>query len=503
LAIALTQLGAHSDAQAAAERAIGLRPGYAEAHVAHAEALHAQGKLDEAITTLSTLMDARPSAQVLGRIAGVTSETGRVDDAIDLYRQAVAMDPTDSNVHSNFLYTLHYQDGVTGEQLLAEHLAWAERHAEPLYKTIRPHEIDRTPGRRLRIGYVSADFRQHSVATFLEPLVTGHDHERFEVYCYSDVGRPDAVTRRFQVAVDLWRTIRGMTDEAVAELIRRDRIDILVDPAGHMGPNRPLLFARKPAPVQIAFPGYPGTSGLKTMDYFVTDEHQDPPGQTEHHYVEGLMRLPVCRCYRPPDDCPEPGPPPCLANGYVTFGSVNRVEKITPRMMRLWAEILGAVPKSRMLILTGHGDDAQADRQFRPNFAKHGLVGTHVEFIGRLSQPDYFRLFHRLDVVLDTFPYNGCTTTYDALWMGVPVVTLFGARYSARVGGSILSALGMSGEPLAIVRAYHQTAVEMALGRQRSARIRRGHLVSTDRERAVEPFEQELQQAWQSLSQSS
>jgi protein O-GlcNAc transferase len=462
LALALTRLGDLAGATGAAARAIGLRPGYEAAHVAHAGALRTQGRLDEAIASIEELLGVRRTAQSMGRLASLLTSAGRVEEAVARYREAIALDPSDSDLHSNLLYTLHYLDGVTGEQLLAEHLMWARRHAEPLYPKVRSNNVDRTPGRRLRIGYVSADFRQHSVATFLEALVTGHDRAQFEVYCYSDVRRPDEVTKRFRAAADVWRQTRGATDAQVADLIRLDQIDVLVDPAGHMGPNRPLLFARKPAPLQIAFPGYPGTGGLPTMDYFVTDVHQDPPGITEHHYVERPMRLRVCRSYRPPADCPEPGAPPVLRNGYVTFGSVNRVEKITPRMMRRWAEILGRVQQSRLIVLSGHGDNVQAERQFRQHFATNGLGGHRVTFLGRAQQREYFRLFDQIDLLLDTEPYNGCTTTYDGLWMGVPIIVEEGSRYSARIGTSILASAGESQAPFRNHVCYVKSAIALA-----------------------------------------
>jgi predicted O-linked N-acetylglucosamine transferase (SPINDLY family) len=335
LGIALERLGQFEEAEAVCRRAVYLSPGYTGARIALLGALRGQGRLDEAAATLEESIRAKPDAEALSALGAILLEAGRLDDALRSYRWAIELDPRDSNLHSRLLYALHYHPDYDPERLLQEHLAWAARHAEPLYPAIRPYENDPSPDRRLRIGYVSADFRRHSVATFLEPLIVGHDADQSEVYCYSDVRRPDDVTRRFQVATDVWRTIIGMSDEQVAELIRRDRIDILVDPAGHMGPNRPLLFARKPAPVQIAYPGYPGSSGLKTMDYFVTDAYQDPPGMTEGHYVEKLIRLPgSCRCYRPPEDAPESSEPPSLHNGCVTFGSINRIEKVTPQTMR-------------------------------------------------------------------------------------------------------------------------------------------------------------------------
>jgi predicted O-linked N-acetylglucosamine transferase (SPINDLY family) len=259
----------------------------------------------------------------------------------------VRLRPADAVTHSDLLFTLHYHPGYTTEQLYTEHVAWAERHAAPLYPEDPSYPNERDPGRRLRVGYVSADFRRHTRAMFMEPVLAAHDREAFEVYCYSDVARPDETTARLRGYGHAWRDTAGLSDGQLADLVRQDRIDVLVELTGHMGGNRLLAFARKPAPVQVAYPGYPNTTGLKTVDYLICDEDRDPPG-AERYFTEELVRLAVTsQCYRPPDDAPPVGPLPARSAGHVTFGCLNKLVKVTPAMMRAWAQVLRAVPGSR------------------------------------------------------------------------------------------------------------------------------------------------------------
>ncbi len=235
--------------------------------------------------------------------------------------------------------------------IFAEHLAWAAHHAEPLTAQSAPHDNDRTADRRLRIGYVSPHFRQHAVNFFVEPVLLAHDHEQFEVFCYSSVARPDAVTQRLQASADHWRDVTRMSDEAIAQLVRGDAIDILVDLSGHMGWHRLMAFARKPAPVQVTYIGYQNTTGMSAMDYRLTDEQADPPGLTDAYYTEHLLRLPRCFfCYQP-SAAPDVTPLPARGNGYVTFGSFNNYAKIMPETVDVWLEILSRVPNSRLLVL--------------------------------------------------------------------------------------------------------------------------------------------------------
>jgi predicted O-linked N-acetylglucosamine transferase (SPINDLY family) len=279
------------------------------------------------------------------------------------------------------------------------------------------------------------------VGFFLEPILTHLDRSRFHVTCYAGVDRPDAVTQRLRGLAGAWRDIAGLPDDAVAELIRADAIDILVDLAGHTAGRRLLVFARKPAPVQVAHFGYPNTTGLAAMDYRLTDSYADPPGQTEAFHTEELVRLPeVAWCYQP-SPAPAVGPLPALAAGYLTFGSLNNLAKVTAQVMARWSDLLRAVPGSRLLLLTGAGP--QTDQRLRDRFRQKGIDSDRLLLMGRRPRDQYLELYRQIDIGLDPFPYNGGVTSCDALWMGVPMITLAGNSYASRQGVSLLSNLDL------------------------------------------------------------
>lgn len=503
LGAALCELGRLGEAEAELRHALRLQPGHADAQLNLGVVLERMGREDKAAAALRRAVELRPGdAALLNHLGTVLRHLGRVEEAAESHRRALALDPNDpaalsglawvhgqrgqvaesiacyrrivaahpdnASAHSDLLYTLHYDDGQTPQTLFAEHLEWARRHAAPLAaEAARPHDNDANPERRLRVGYVSADFRRHTDALFIEPVLEHHDHERFEVFCYSDVARPDETTARIRKLADVWRVIAGAPDARVAELIRRDRIDVLVELAGHMGGNRMPLFARKPAPVQVAYPGYPNTTGLGTIDYLITDADRDPPG-AEALYTEALVRLPVSgQCYRPPDDAPPVGPLPMETAGHVTFGCLNKLEKVTPRMLGLWGRVLEALPAARLLVLAA--DEAAARRLF----ADHGIAGERLEVTGRLPRGQYMSLYNRIDVALDTFPYNGHTTTLDALWMGVPTVTLAGETHLSREGLAALRLVGLEAFVARTPDDYVETAVRIASDRAALAELRR------------------------------
>ena len=385
---------------------------------------------------------------------------GRMEEALVAYRRAVELCPESPSFHSNLADALHFHpDADTDPHLLsAAHQDWYERHAAPLARFIRPHANDPDPERRLRVGYVSADFRNHVVGRNLLPLMREHDHRPMEIFCYSQVARPDAFTDRFASYADSWRNIGRVEDEQAAELIRSDGIDILVDFSLHMGGNRLLLFARKPAPVQATFAGYPGGTGLPTIDWRLTDPYLDPPGEDgaecsppETPYVEGSFRLPDSFwCYDPqtmewdPDAAaepsPEPGPLPALDNGYVTFGCLNNFCKVNDAVLELWSRVLQAVPRSRLAVLVPPGATRQ---RVQEKLGCQGVAGERLDFVRYQGHQQYLAEFRRIDVSLDTLPYNGHTTSLDSLWMGVPVVSLAGKLAISRAGLSILSNVGL------------------------------------------------------------
>jgi predicted O-linked N-acetylglucosamine transferase (SPINDLY family) len=305
----------------------------------------------------------------------------------------------------------------------------------------RPHTNDCSPDRRLRIGYVSPDFRSHPVGTFLLPLLESHDHQGFEIFCYSSVRVPDAITARCRAQADVWRDALGMSDEQLAGAIRDDRIDVLVDLTMHMADNRLLVFARKPAPVQVTYLAYCGTTGLAAMDYRLTDPYLDPPGRDEPFYCERSVRLPETYwCYRPVIETSPAETLPASGTGQIVFGSLNNFCKVSDASLAAWSRLLQAVPGSRLLLHAHAGSHRQ---RVCTLLAGQGVAAERLELIDFLPAGDYFDVYRRIDVALDPFPYGGGTTTCDALWMGVPVVSLAGATAVGRGGLSILSNVGL------------------------------------------------------------
>ncbi|HMD55082.1 MAG TPA: hypothetical protein VKJ65_11085, partial [Phycisphaerae bacterium] len=314
-------------------------------------------------------------------------------------------------------------------------------------------------------GYVSGDFREHSVTYFLQGLFAAHDPGQVEIFCYADLRNSDHVTSRLKSFVHHWQNITGKSDSDVAEIIRRDGIDILLDLAGHTADNRLLAFARKPAPVQVTYLGYPGTTGLGTVDYRFTDAYADPPGQDDKFYSEKLLRLNnTFLCYEPPDVAPPVGPLPALKrSGAIIFGCLNMLPKINAKVVELWAQILKQTPESRMLLKNASLSDLSAREHLLQLFTNCGIGPDRLELHGWMaSSKEHLQLYNQIDLALDTFPYNGTTTTCEALWMGVPVVTLAGHVHMSRVGVSLLSNAGLPELIAQTPEEYVQIAVKLA-----------------------------------------
>ena len=285
---------------------------------------------------------------------------GQLDEAMAALRQAVRRKPDLAEAHSNLVFTLPFHPGYDARTIYEENRRWNDQFAEPLRKFIQPHTNDRNPDRRLRIGYVSPDFRKHCQSFFTIPLLSNHHREAFEIFCYANVGRPDAVTQRIRGCAQVWRSIVGMTDDEAAGIIRADRIDILVDLTMHMANGRPLIFARKPAPVQVAWLAYPGTTGLSAMDYRLTDPYLDPPGLDDQFYSETSIRLPdTFWCYDPLVTELAVNALPAQINGHITFGCLNNFCKVNEQVLRLWAQVLRSVNRSRFILLCPEGSHRQ------------------------------------------------------------------------------------------------------------------------------------------------
>ncbi len=454
--------------------ALASNPKHADAYSYLGYCLNDQGKRDEAIACLRRAVELNPDLAVAyNTLAVALHAVGRADEAIANYRRAVEISPDASGIHSNLLYALNFHSDQDAEALFAEHKAWGERHADPLTALSAPHPNNRTLQRRLRIGYVSPHFMNHAVNFFSEPILASHDHSRYEVFCYSSVAAPDETTARLRGLADHWREIGQLTDQQAADLVRQDEIDILVDLAGHIGENRLLVFAFKPAPIQVTYIGYQNTTGMQAMEYRLTDDYSDPPGLTDPFYTEKLVRLPQrFFCYLPSSDAPPVGPLPALSCGKITFGSFNNFMKVTPQVLDAWVRLLERVPNSRLIILVDVEDSVK--QSLAEVFARYGIETHRLTLANRRSRGEYLELIGRVDIALDPFPFNGHTTTCDALWQGVPVVTRSGTSYASRFGGSALATLGLGELISHSEEQYLQIAAVLAGDIPRLERLRGG-----------------------------
>jgi len=465
---ALSDFGLFDDAIAAYRRALAINPSLPEVHSNLGNALRDKGLLDDAITSYGQAIALNPILpEAYSNLGNALKDKGQVDEAIAAFRQAIDLRPNFTEAHSNLLYTLHYLATYDASFIAEEHRRWDRVHAEPLRKFIEPHGNDRSPERRLRIGYVSPDFKQHAVAPMVLPLLACHDRENFQVFCYAQVHKPDGMTERFRAQADQWRSTVGRPDEQLAGLIRQDQIDILVDLAGHTAGSRLLVFARKPAPIQITHLGYPNTTGLSTMDYRMTDAHADPPGLSDTLHSEQLIRLPQTNwIYQPPEN--SPAPDHLAVDGSITFGCFNTLAKISEPMLVLWGQILHALPDCRLLLKALGLSSQGTGQRIRDRLATEGIDQERVELRGWEPTPGgHLAAYNRVDIALDPYPYHGTTTTLEALWMGVPVITLAGQTHVSRVGVSLLTNMGLADLIAASPQQYFKIAVALASDQSR------------------------------------
>jgi predicted O-linked N-acetylglucosamine transferase (SPINDLY family) len=444
LGLLLERRGRTDEAVQAYEQAIkvGQSP---EAHNNLANYLNRESLIDRSIDEFHKALAIDPNFyEAWNNLANAYVETGRLDEALEAHAKGLAINPRFPGARSNRLMATLYHPAYNARRVYDEHRVWDEMHGQPLTEKSKPHENDRSPNRRLRVGYVSPDFRSHAVAFFsLSPLQL-LDREQIELFCYSASFSKDGITERFQKAADRWHNIVGMSDEEADELIRNDKIDILIDLAGHTAANRLPLMAMRPAPVQINAWGYPSTTGLRSIDWRISDERCDPAGIAEPFNSERLLRLPdTFWCYTPPDTCPEVSDEPATKNGHITYGSFNNLAKVTAPMLALWAQILSRDPKSKLIIKAAGCNSDVARRNILETFSRHGIASDRVRLLGRSGFQEYMQLFAEVDILLDTHPFGGGTTTCHALWMGVPVVTLVGDRHASRMGLSIATAVGL------------------------------------------------------------
>jgi predicted O-linked N-acetylglucosamine transferase (SPINDLY family) len=502
----LKQKGQLDDAIAYFYKTVEMNPDFIHAYHGLAGALVTQWRLDEVITVCQRMLHMNPSDMLAYYILGNTLMTqGKLDEAEVCFRQAIQINPNELKSFQALLMLTSYHPKFDPLAILSEHLHFAKQFADPLSSKFSPHTNDRTVNKRLKIGYVSPDFKAHAVVNFIEPILMSHNRDHFEIFCYSDVSSPDEVTNRIEKHADQWRSVVGMSYENVAGLIRKDGIDILIDLAGHTGGiNRILLFAYKPAPVQVTWIGYPSTTGLETIDYKIVDKMTDPVGTTEQYYAERLIRLPeTFLCYLPDKDIPHVSHLPAFSAGHITFGSFNNFVKITPEVIALWSRILKIVPNSHLIMKSLSFFDKTTTSYARTIFLREGIEAATIEFLQPLaSMTDHLELYNHIDIGLDTFPYNGTTTTCEALWMGVPVITLAGKSHASRVGVSLLSNVGLPELIATTPEEYVAKAVNLARDPEKLQSLRKclrdmmSHSPLTDAKKFTHQLEEAYRKMW-------
>ena len=459
----LQELGRLDEAEASCRQAIVLKPDLAEAHSNLGITLRKLGRLDQAETSLRQAITLKPDYTAAhSNLASTLKDLGRLDETLASYNQAIKLNINSSEIYSNKYLCLNYISSRSPLFIFEQHLEFEKQFGgvktEPL---LIPASSLRTE-KRLRVGYVSGDFRKHSVAYFFEPLLQHHNSNVVETFCYYNNSYIDEMTKSLMVSSDHWRSIVGITDSDVANLIRNDKIDILVDLSGHTAKNRLLVFALKPAPIQVTWLGYPNTTGLSAIDYRFTDIIADPVGEADEFHSENLVRLPNgFQCYTGDKAVYSSSELPFKKQGHITFGSFNNLTKVTPEVIKVWSSILHALPKS-CLILKAKQLKYNAN-YYLDCFKQEGIAEDRVKVYGSLpSMEDHLGLYNVIDIGLDPFPFNGATTTCEALWMGVPVITLLSDRHVGRVGASILTNVGLTDFIAEDIEGYIQLAIEMA-----------------------------------------
>jgi protein O-GlcNAc transferase len=525
LGVVFNNQGKLNDAIACCRRAVELKPNYADAHNNLGVALHEQGQLGEAVVSFCRAIKCKPGyfvaynnlgnafkdlgqleeATACGRralelmpdyveahnnLGNVLKDQGRADEAVACFRRALELKPDFAMAHSNLLFALQYCHGATPTALAEAHAEYDRRHAAPLKErgpgcselpvypsSLIPHPssfISHPSPRPLRLGFVSPDLGQHPVGYFLVRVLENLDPDEHATICYSDGSFSDNISQRLQAAASEWRNVRTMSDERLAEQIRVDRTDILFDLAGHTAHNRLLVFARRPAPIQITWAGYVGTTGLAAMDYLLADRYHVPIG-AERHYREQVLRMPDGYiCYDPPADAPAVNALPALDRGHVTFGCFNNPAKITSHVIGAWARILGRLPDSRLVLKFKGWNDPGVVRRYTEMFVAHGIDLGRLKFLGYSPHEELLAEYNRIDLALDPFPYCGGLTTCEALWMGVPVVTFPGETFAGRHSLSHLSNVGLTETIAQDLAEYEELAVSLAGDMPRLAALRAG-----------------------------
>lgn len=469
--ISLAQAGCIDDGEKQLRQALALEPDNPALLNNLGALLSSKGDSDAAADCYRRSLEIRPGhAATLHNHAGAMLRLGRTEEAIAGYRQTLERDPGNADARSDFLFCLS-RVCTDARELFAEHRRYGTIVETPLRANWTGHANPRDPERTLRIGFVSGDFRNHSVAYFIEPALRRLAASRgTALYGYANSNHRDATTHRLQETFTGWRAVTGLSDRELARQIMADGIDILIDLSGHTAGNRLPVFARKPAPLQASWIGYPGTTGLSAVDYYIGDEHLLPVGMFDSGFTEAILRLPAIACFQPDASAPPPNPLPAQCGGIFTFGSFNHSNKISRTTLALWSHVLRAVPGSHLRVC-GVETRSLAD-EIHASLEEEGVPRERIAIRGRLDMPDYLAEHHRVDLCLDSFPYNGGTTTLHALWMGVPTLTLAGNVPASRAGATQLRTAGLSDFVAESAAQFVELGQHWAGNTDRLARIR-------------------------------
>jgi protein O-GlcNAc transferase len=462
------------------------------------------GDLDVAVAHYQRARDLHPSDHVVRYNLGLNQLwRGYIDVAIEELRAACALNPSYLQAQSSHIMALHNSDRINPDEIAMAIREWGSRFS---LEHPAPAQSSMLPGtdhpERLRVGFISGDFRTHSVAHFFEPILSARDRGAFTYVLYSNFHVQDAVTQRLRAYADDWRDIWQLTDDALIELIRTDRIDILVDLSGHTASNRLAVFARRAAPVQVSYLGYPASTGLATMDYRITDAVTDPPVPADDWHCERLLRMPDSQwCFRPFGTPAAPGPLPAREAGFVTFGSFNNLTKASDTLLHCWAQILVKLPTAHLRLTRVRS--AQRATEIIALFRQSGVSPERIKCVPYANDPPYGQQFEGVDIALDNYPYNGVTTTCESLYVGVPVVSLHGRHCVSRSGLSLLGTLGLSELAASTPEQYVDIAIGLGSDLSRleqlraSLRSRFEQSSLRDEKRFAANFEELLRTAWQ------
>ena len=445
------------------QRGLAIEPDHLDALNNLGGAYRSIGRASESVSVYERALLAHPrSAKLHNNLGNAHASLGSPESALESYRRALGLDPEYAAAHSNMLLTSHYLPEITQERLAQQHAEWEATHARKLRSKWKPFLNDRDPTRRLRLGFVSSDLARHPVGSFFVLFIESLEFEQFETVCYSGRIVKDELTSRIEAASDIWRDVHHLSNDELAQSIRADSVDILFDLGGHTAGDRLLAFARKPAPIQIAWIGYPSTTGLAAMDYLIADRVQVPE-EHEDFYAEEVVRLPAAHfCYDPPQGAPDVSPLPSLANGYVTFASFNNPLKLTDRVVEVWSEILERVPTAKLILKYRGLDEPEVRQRFLERFGKCGTAAERLELLGWTPYAQMMQEYDQVDVALDPFPFSGGATSCEALWMGVPVITCAGNTFASRQTLSYLSHIGVTETAADSLDEYIELAVALA-----------------------------------------